>query len=201
MPTSLTYFDFDGSRGLACRLALTIAGVDFEDVRLNRPQWAELKPNTPFGGLPLLTQNGRKLAQSTAILRHIGNVHSLHPTDSWRAAEHDAVMQSVEDLRHKVPGNRDMPDDQKKSARETFAAGWLTHWADTLSDQIQGPFLDGDSLSVADIKVYVILRAYLSGVYDHIPGSFFSKWPKLEGLKDAMEADPRVKAYFDSRAG
>lgn len=200
MSASLTYFDFEGSRGLACRLALSIAGVPFTDIRLDRPQWAELKPSTPFGGLPLFSQNGRQIAQSTAILRYIGTTHGLHPTDAWRAAEHDAVMQSVEDLRHKMPGTRHMPEDEKRSAREEFAAGWLTRWSQTISDQLKGPFLDGDALHVADIKLYVILRACLTGVYDYIPSSFFGTWPKLEGLIDAMEEDPRVMAYFQSRS-
>ena len=40
MATTLTYFDFDGSRGLECRMALHIAGVEFTDNRLNREQLA-----------------------------------------------------------------------------------------------------------------------------------------------------------------
>ena len=38
MTVSLTYFDFEGSRGLECRLALKAAGVPFEDVRIRREQ-------------------------------------------------------------------------------------------------------------------------------------------------------------------
>lgn len=36
MTPTLTYFDFDGSRGLECRLALHVAGVPFQDVRIGR---------------------------------------------------------------------------------------------------------------------------------------------------------------------
>ncbi len=200
MTTSRTYFDFDGSRGLECRLALHVAGVPFEDVRLNREQWAATKPTLPFGAAPVLTVDGRQLAQSTAILNYIGRGHGLHPTDPWTAAEHDAVMHSVEDLRTKVPGTREMPDDEKKAAREAFAAGFLTQWARTISDRIRGPFLEGDALNVADLKLYVILRAYLSGGYDHIPGSFFDAFPKLVALHAAVDAHPEVRAYFAARS-
>lgn len=199
MSTSLTYFDFDGSRGLECRLALSAAGVPFEDVRLNRAQWAELKPSTPYGALPILTVDGRVLAQSTAILNFIGRSHGMQPTDPWTAARHDAVMQSVEDLRQKVPGGRDTPDEEKKTQREAFAQGWLSQWANTLSDQIAGPFLEGDTLNVADIKLYVILRAYLTGGYDHIPAATFDAWPKIGALYAAVDAHPGVRKHLSSR--
>ena len=39
----LTYFDSAASRGEECRLAFSIAGVDFEDERIKRGDWAALK--------------------------------------------------------------------------------------------------------------------------------------------------------------
>ena len=38
----LTYFDFSGSRGEECRLALFVADIDFEDERLPRNRWSEV---------------------------------------------------------------------------------------------------------------------------------------------------------------
>jgi prostaglandin-H2 D-isomerase / glutathione transferase len=198
MSTTLSYFDFDGSRGLECRLALTVAGVPFTDNRLNRPQWAEMKPTVPFGALPVLEHDGRTLAQSNAILRYIGATHGMHPTDAWTAAEHDALMQSVEDLRHKVPG-QGLSEEEKKTQREEFAAGWLTRWCTTVSESIQGPFVQGAALNVVDIKLYVILRAYITGGYDHIPGSFFDAFPKIQAFYAAVDAHPPIKAYFQGR--
>jgi prostaglandin-H2 D-isomerase / glutathione transferase len=198
MTTSLTYFDFDGSRGLECRLALTAAGVAFDDNRVNREQWAALKPTVPFGAMPVLDHNGRKLAQSTAILRYVGGTHAMHPADAWTAAEHDALMHSVEDLRHKMPG-AGLSDDDKKSAREAFGAGWLTQWAATVEARIAGPFIEGATLNVADIKLYVILRAFFSNTYDHIPGSFFDSYPKIKALYAAVDGHAGIKAYFASR--
>jgi prostaglandin-H2 D-isomerase / glutathione transferase len=200
MTTTLTYFDFDGSRGLECRLALHVAGVPFTDDRIARERWRELKPSVPFSGLPVLTHQGRTLSQSTAILNYIGRGHGLYPTDPWIAAEHDALMHSVEDLRSKVPGSRGMPEDEKKAAREAFAAGWLTRWATTTSARIQGPFLEGAELHVADLKLFVVLRAYLAGGYDFIPASFFDAYPALTEFVAAVQAHPPVAAYFAARS-
>lgn len=195
MSTSLTYFNFDGSRGQECRLALAVAGVPFEDIRLDRPQWMALKPTVPFGGLPVYREGDRVLAQSNAILTYVGRTHGLHPADPWVAAEHEALMQSVEDLRNKVPGRPDMSDDDKRVARQEFAAGWLKNWAETVSGRIQGPFLEGDTMNVADIKLAIILKSYLGGAYDHIPGSTFDAWPKLGALVAAVHAHPAVVTF------
>lgn len=199
MAISLTYFDFEGSRGLECRLALTAAGVPFEDIRVTRDQWLALKPTVPFGGLPVLTDGERRLAQSNAILGYIGRGHGLHPADPWRAAEHDAIMLSVEDLRQKLPDGKGMTEEEKKTAREAFAAGWLCQWAATVSARIAGPFLEGDALHVADIKLYVILRSYLSGAYDHVAPSCLDGFPKLLALHAAVEAHPAGRGYFQKR--
>jgi glutathione S-transferase len=122
MTTTLTYFDFEGSRGLECRLALTAAAVPFEDVRITLEQWPALKPTLPFGSLPVLTEGDLTLTQSNAILCHIGRANGLHPTDPAQASRHEALMLSVEDLRHKVPGSG-LFDDEKRKAREEFAQG------------------------------------------------------------------------------
>lgn len=196
MTISLTYFDFEGSRGLECRLALTMAGLAYEDVRLSRDQWTALKPSVPFGALPVLAEGNRRIAQSNAILGYIGRGHGLHPVDSWQAAEHEALMQSVEDLRAKIPDGKGQTPEEKKTAREAFAAGWLHQWAATVSDRITGPFLDGKALNVADIKLFVILRSLLSGTFDHIGPSCFEAFPKLVALHAAVDAHPAIHGYF-----
>src|SRR4051812_10283278 len=49
----LTYFDAPVSRGEECRLALHLAGVEFEDDRIKGPDWPALKPTTPYGSVPV----------------------------------------------------------------------------------------------------------------------------------------------------
>src|SRR5947209_17181191 len=98
----LTYFDSAASRGEECRLALHIAGLPFEDERLKADQWPGRKASTPFGALPVLTVDGRQLAQSNAILRFIGSQHGLHPSEPFEAALHEALLCAVEDLRTRM---------------------------------------------------------------------------------------------------
>jgi glutathione S-transferase len=195
---TLTYFDFPGSRGEECRLALTIAGVPFTDERLKGPQWQERRSSAPFGALPIFTVEGHPpLAQSNAILSLIGREHGLLPKDSWEAARHESVMEAVEDLRHRMgPMARIKDEAEKKRQREEAAAGYLPEWAAQVERQIVGPFLGGAEVSVADLKLFVVLGPYLKGSIDFVPATVFSGAPKLLALHAAVAAHPAVVQWY-----
>ena len=64
----LTYFDAPVSRGEECRLALHLAGIEFDDVRIKSADWPAMKEQTPYGGLPVLELPGQPpLAPSGAV--------------------------------------------------------------------------------------------------------------------------------------
>ena len=50
----LTYFDIEGAAE-PVRLALALAGKEYEDDRVKFPDWKDLKPKTPYGQLPVMT--------------------------------------------------------------------------------------------------------------------------------------------------
>ncbi|HMJ14987.1 MAG TPA: glutathione S-transferase family protein [Polyangiaceae bacterium] len=198
----LTYFDAPVSRGEECRLALHIAGVDFEDVRVQRAEWAALKPQTPFGSLPLFELPGKPvLAQSNAILVLIGRRHGLHPKDDFEAARHEAMMQHVEELRAAITPTLRMTDEsEKKTAREALAASYLPNWAANVERQIaEGPFFAGSALHVVDLKLYVVVRWLAGGTLDHVPATTFAPYAKLMKLHDSVRDDSRVRAWYERR--
>jgi len=195
----LTYFDAPASRGEECRLALHVAGVPFEDVRIKGADWPALKPKTPFGSVPFLElPDGRMLAQSNAILVFIGRRHGVHPKDDLEAATHEAILQYCEELRVTLaPSLRISDPEAKKKAREDLAADYLPRWAAAVERQIKsGPFFGGDTLNVVDIKLYMIVRWFVSGVVDHIPATVFGDFPKLNRVHDSVRDDARIKAWY-----
>ncbi len=197
--TKLTYFDFSGSRGEECRLALFAADVPFEDERLTRAQWADRQASAPLGGLPILTVEGHPpLGQSNAILTLVGRLHGLHPSDEWEAARHLAVMGAVEDLRVRMGVINRLPDpDEKRRAREEVAAGYLPEWGDRIEQQIgEGPFLGGAGLNVVDLKLFVAMGPFLAGKIDHVPADVWKRSPKLLALHAAVKEHPRVTAWY-----
>jgi glutathione S-transferase len=195
----LTYFDAPVSRGEECRLALHIAGVDFEDVRIKRDAWPALKPRTPFGGLPLFDIEGRPtLAQSNAILVYIGRTWGLHPKDDFEAARHEAMLCHLEDLRMTISATIRITDEaERKKAREQIVASYLPTWTANAERQCgDGPFFGGAKLHVVDIKTFVCVRWLASGTIDHVPPTVFAGAPKLTRIHDAVRDDARVKAWY-----
>ena len=194
----LIYFDAPVSRGEECRLALHLAGVDFEDVRIRSADWPALKEQMPYGALPVLELPGKPpLAHSNAILVLIGRRHGLHPADDFEAARHEGMMAHVEALRAAVTPTLRMADAEKKSAREALVAGFLPAWAAAAERNIQGaPFFGGNAVQVVDLKLYMAVRWFIGGKVDHIPATIFAKYPRLIGVHDAVRDHPGVKAWY-----
>lgn len=192
----LHYFDAPVSRGEECRLALHLAGVDFEDVRIKPADWPALKATMPYGAMPVLEWQGAPpIAQSNAILVFIGRRHGLHPKDDVEAALHEGMMQHVEDLRAAISPTMRMDEAQKKSAREALAATTIPAWAQAAERNIRGPFVGGEKLQVSDLKIHMLVRWLTGGKLDHIPATIFAGYPKLMGVHDAVREHPGVKAW------
>lgn len=196
----LTYFDMPVSRGEECRLALHVAGVDFEDERLDRAGWIARKPNTPYGAVPTFElPDGTVLAQSNAILVYIGRRWGLHPKDDVEAARHEGMMSHVEDLRaHAGPIIRiRTTDTEKKAARAQLVETVLPAWAAQAEKNLtRAPFFGGDELNVVDLKVHMGVRWFAGGNVDHVPTDVFAKFEKLTRLYEAVRDDARIKAWY-----
>ena len=200
----LIYFDFAGSRGEECRIALHLAGIDFDDVRVQGSDWPAMKAATPFGAMPVLEIPGKAaLAHSNAILGFIGRQHGLHPADAFEAARHESLMCAVEELRHTIaPALRITDPEQKRQAREALVANELGTWGNQVERQLgDGPFIAGATLQVADLKLYMVVRWLTTGVVDHVPTTVFDHCPKLMRLYRAVGEHAGVRTWLAKSAG
>jgi glutathione S-transferase len=167
-------------------------------------EWKARKPSTPFGSMPVLELPGKPpLAQSNAILVYIGRMRGLHPADAFEAARHEALMNYAEELRHEVgPTLRITDPAQKQAAREKLAREYLPAWGANVERQLgSGPFVGGDTLHVADVKLYMIVRWFAAGTVDHVPPTVFEQCPKLMRLYKAVGEHPGVQAWLARSKG
>ncbi|HJW52679.1 MAG TPA: glutathione S-transferase family protein [Burkholderiaceae bacterium] len=194
----LIYFDAPVSRGEECRLALHLAGIEFEDERIKPASWPAMKDQMPYGRVPVLVlPEGPPLAHSNAILVLIGRRHGLHPADDFEAARHEGMMQHVEDLRAVVAPTMRMEDAEKRAAREAIVAGYLPEWARSAERNILGePFFGGEKIHVVDLKLHMAVRWFIGGKVDHIPATIFAGYPKLLRVHDAVRDHPAVKSWY-----
>ena len=196
----LTYFDFHGGRGEPARIALSMGGIPFEDERVKGADWERRKPGTPFGALPLLEEDGEILAQSNAINRYVGRLTNLYPSDPWQAAQCDEIMEAVEDISGKIAATMFISDEQKKVQRKTLVEGALPFYLARLQQRLEahgGRYFAGGKLSVADLKVFVLIRQLKSGVLDHVPADLPDRIaPTLIEHYQRIKNEPGVKAYY-----
>ncbi len=204
MPSyKLTYFNFDGGRGEPIRIALHAAGIDFEDERLSFEQFSEMRHGTPFNALPVLSVDDADVTQTNSLLRYVGRMADLYPTDNLQALYCDEVMSVFEDINHQVGQTLFLQGEELRLAREKLADGWLTVYLgglDKLLARGGGEYFADNQLSVADLKAFVQVRSLRSGILDHIPTDLVDRLaPALVKHQGRIEADARVVAYYASR--
>jgi glutathione S-transferase len=196
----LTYFDFHGGRGEPARLALSMAGIPFEDDRVSPSDWERRKPDTPFGALPVLEVDGQTLAQSNAINRYVGKLADLYPTDAWQAALCDEEMEAVEDISTKLAATLFPSDEEKKAQRKVLVDGPIAFYLTRLEQRLEahgGRYFGANRLTVGDLKAFVWIRHLKSGVLDHIPADLPDRVaPKLVEHYERVKNDPRIQAYY-----
>jgi glutathione S-transferase len=205
----LTYFDGPG-RAEPIRMALHMAGRAFEDHRIKFPEFAAKREQGafPLRSVPVLEVDGVRIAQTGAILRYVARLDDtgLYPADSLRALVVDSVLDSMNDtLAHALMPSlfeRDMT--RKLEMRAAFVAGPMKDvltYVESLLEHYGGPFVAGESPSIADLVVAAQVRQIQSGGLDGVAAEALSPYTRVQALAAAVEADPRVVAYRRAQAG
>lgn len=195
----LTYFDIDGGRGEPIRLALYIGGIDFEDVRLKFTEFQEARQSFRFHALPVLEIDGQQVTQATSLVRYVGKLVGLYPTDDLQALYCDEAMDAGEDLSYAIGKTFGLKDEELKRARETFVQGPLPTYLkglDGLLTRGGGKFFADERMTVGDLKIFVQTRSLAKGILDHVPTDIVERIaPALAEHRDRITNDPRVAAY------
>jgi len=196
----LSYFDMHGGRAEPIRLALAIGGVAFEDRRFAFPEFAEVRKTVPFGQVPVLQVDDVLVTQSDSILRYVGKLAGLYPADPWQALLCDEVAYVVEEAGVKMGPTFRMTGDEQKAARLALVNGSMPVYLGWLQSQLLahgGQYFADNRLTVADLKVFVDVRALNSGRFDHVPADLVDKVaPTLNAHMQRVAQTPAVAAYY-----
>jgi len=198
MPSyKLQYFDLRG-RGELCRVVFHVAGKDFEDDRVQRPDWPTIKPTTPFGQMPVLDVDGKKLAQSQCIARFLAREFELAGKDSWEQALVDQYMGLIDDMfKEAVKGFFEQDEAKKaeimKNLAEVVFPKFLGYFEKAL-DQNGGKFLVGDAVTLADLA---IVDGFDTPAQNN--DKLLDSFPKLKAHREAIRAIPTLAAYLKDR--
>jgi glutathione S-transferase len=199
----LNYFDFDGGRGEPARLALHIGGIAFEDRRIAGKEWPALRDQAPFLALPTLDVDGLVVSQSNSINRYVGKLSGLYPKDELQAFLCDETMDAVEDIANRIDQTIDLPAEEKQKAREGLTASHLTTYLKRFQSRLEaagGEYFADRRLTVADLKVAMLIRWLRSGVLDHVPKDLVDTVaPQLVKHFERVIGHPKVAEYYQRR--
>lgn len=196
----LSYFNLRG-RGELIRLVFAAAGVAYEDVRVTRDEWPALKPNTPFGQIPILEIDGKTFCQSNAIARYLARKFKLAGKTDLEELQVDMIIDCFEDIAKPVLAARFESDEtrkatlQKKLSEEQLPT-FLENLEKILKSNNGGDgFFVGNELTWADLAFLAVYGwIKLSG-----NESLIDKHSKLKALKDRVEAVPKIAAWIAKR--
>jgi glutathione S-transferase len=196
----LNYFDMHGGRAEPARLALHIGGIAFNDHRFAFPAFGEFRKTTPFGQVPTLDVDGVQFTQCDAIVRYAGKLAGLYPTDPLQALYCDEVMYVVEEAGVKMGPTFRMSGEEQKAARLALVNGSMPVYLAWLATRLQaqgGEFFADGRLTVADLKVFVDVRALNSGRFDHVPADLVERVaPALNAHMQRVGEHLGVKGYY-----
>eukprot|EP00753_Platysulcus_tardus_P017053 PLAT6233.1.p2 GENE.PLAT6233.1~~PLAT6233.1.p2 ORF type:complete len:242 (+),score=104.89 PLAT6233.1:40-726(+) len=193
---TLTYFPLRYRRDHIAYL-LEVGGVDYESEFISGT-WAELKPTTPFGKLPLLKDGDLVIAQSNAIGRYVATKTGAMGSSAEETVAIDQFTEfSVEEIEwyhfRICSADESTLDAAKEKAKERLAT-----WAAKLDEAVasngsDGNFIVGSSFSLADSVAFHAYHNFMRVVAGDIPDGLpaASAWyaARLEQLRDYLTSD------------
>lgn len=192
----LTYFPVK-ALGEPIRFLFNYGGVEFEDFRFDRADWPKLKPDMPFGQVPVLEVDGKKVCQSVAISRYLAKQFGLAGKNDWEALEIDATVDTIHDLRAKIGAYHYEPNEQAKAEKLKIAQELVPYYLERLDAQVKrnGGYFVGGALTWADLT-FVALLDYLNFMMGH---NIIEKYDNLKQLQEKVLAIPQIKSWVEKR--
>jgi glutathione S-transferase len=196
----LTYFNGRG-RAEIVRLIFAVAGVEYEDVRLDKEKWPALKPSTPFGQVPIIEFEGKTFCQSNAIGRYLARKFNVAGKTDVEQLEADMIVDCMEDgLKPFITlfGEKDearKAELKKKYAEEQLPVSFAGLESILKSNKGGDGFFVGDSLTWADLAFLMFVSwSKMSG-----NETLLDNYPKLKALEKRVESVPKVAAWIAKR--
>lgn len=156
----LYYFDTEGGAGEPIRNAFNLAGIPFDDIRIPLSEWPSIKGSDKrylYRQIPILEIDGKPFGQSIPILRYVGKLTGLYPTDPVEALYADEIMDCFMDMRGKLSVYFYLPKDVRGVARKNVVNKFMKPYYERIEDRVKGSkkrFAISDKLTIADLVMF-----------------------------------------------
>lgn len=193
----LVYFQGRG-RAEICRLIFAQAGVEYEDARLSGEEWQKVKPTTPYGSIPVLEVDGKKLAGSAVIARYLAEELNLAGSNAFENAELAGIVDVLGDLTQKMALFFFEKDDTKKADLKAAIGGeHVPRFFGILERLISGNpsgWVYGERVTYVDLCITQAVERV-----KFIDEDLLANYPSIMKLNAAVNALPRIAAWIANR--
>uniref|UniRef100_A0A914VV21 glutathione transferase n=1 Tax=Plectus sambesii TaxID=2011161 RepID=A0A914VV21_9BILA len=194
----LYYFNMRG-RAEPARFLFHLAGVPYEDVRIEHADWPKHKEEMPWGQLPVLEVDGKKLAQSAAIYQFLAKQFGYNGKSDWETAQVQELLGSIDDIFSAMgPVFRTQDEAEKKKLMEKIVADTVIPYLTRLQKRFEANGTDyfvGNSLTVADLLFMVTFAAFK----ERFAPGVIEKFPKLDAFVAKVSQEPKIKEWIEKR--
>ncbi|XP_022910500.1 glutathione S-transferase-like isoform X2 [Onthophagus taurus] len=180
------------------RMLLKYGNINFDDNRFQQENWPNIKPDMPFGQVPIYEEAGRIAHQSIAITRYVAKKVKLVGDSDWENLEIDSVVDTINDLRQKIAYYWYEQDAAVKESRkgpliEETLPFYLTR-LESIAEKNNGHFAL-KKLTWADI--------YFTGLLDYLNfmlgTNMIEKYPNLQAVANNVRSVPAIKSWIETR--
>jgi len=198
----LTYFDLQG-RGEAIRLIFKHANIDFDDHRISFETFGAMKENQtecPAGFLPMVTVEDKKLCQTVAIVRFLGNEFNMYGSNNIEHAMIDSLLDTYKDL---VDGvikvvfftPADQKEEETKKLIEKFRKD-LKYGEYLAKENGSKDVHIGTKITIADIYFFALMDLTNQALPQN---NILDAFPILKNIDEKTGASDNIKNYLAER--
>jgi len=198
MSYKVNYFNSRGKAELI-RMLLVAAEQKFEDVRIEKDKWPEIKATTPTGVLPFVeTPDGKILVQSGAIARLLAKKFNFYGKNDDDYFNIERALAQLDDIFSELIKVFFAPDDKKEAVTKDFVEGKGKNLIKNLAKFIEegkSGFFAGDSPTIADLALICSIE------YLRFAGAtLLQDNPEIEKhYTRTVEAMPLIKKWIADR--
>ncbi|XP_046580245.1 glutathione S-transferase 1-like [Haliotis rubra] len=192
---SLLYFNGRG-RAEVIRLLFTLQGQKFEDKRVTHETWHAIKPNTPFGKMPVLTIDGKEYTESLAIAKFLAKEFGFYGSNNQEEYEIDQITGMCHDLflelvKEFFEQDSDRKAEIQRNLKEKTKPRIVGNLEKVLSAKGNG-YCIGETLSLGDLVIYDTLDG-------RVEDDIIDKNPNVKAVMNNVKSNDRIEAYLAAR--
>ena len=202
MPTYKLYYFNLKARAEPIRWIFAQAGVKYEDIRLDKEQWAKMKPDTPNGSLPVLDVDGQMLAGSIPISRYVAEQHGLAGANEIENAQIAGIDDLLTDIANRFARfwfekDEAAKAEMKKDLEEKHLPNYLSFLEKSITTNAAPEcWVFGKHVTYVDLRLTLSLEFVQMAMGND---KFLESYPGISKLRQSVLALPNIDKWIKER--